>query len=151
MTETKDHLNIPIEKARKLAIAAWLMNQWLGENHVSGKATVLKHINRQLNDIVAACKIQTIDPTNSMYDAGMAATVLEKIEDDSLEAGSCKVIRTLQPIILLDSTVLSCGQIVVAHNNKSVDATIEAAPAPEQEPAQDLEQSSAYLFSLFWI
>lgn len=102
-------LTVPMESLVSLAIECWRLKGGIGND----SSPPVRHALRRMNDFLQLCEIQTQELTGHPFDAGMAARVIDTLDDPSLPADRAIIEETLVPMVLWRGQVIRPAEIVV--------------------------------------
>ena len=110
-------LQIPLDKVAALAIEYWRLNAAIGPAlGTSGAAMPVRHALRKIEDFLKSCDVEVRALDGQPYDPGLAARVIDTVEDPTLAKGVATVTETLSPMVLHRDAVVRPADIVVARN-----------------------------------
>ena len=100
-------LNVPMKSLADLAVEWWRLSSGLKET--SG---AVRHALRKIEDFLRQCELEVQSLDGRPFDAGLAATVLDTVEDPVLEPGRAVIEQTVCPLVLWRGTVLRAAEVV---------------------------------------
>lgn len=107
-------LSVSFTSLVNLAIEQWRLAAWLQAAGNGAGAGPARHSVRKLHDFLHAnqLEVQTLD--GRAFDPGLAASVVDRIEDRSLPAGQVTIAETLSPMVLWRGHVVRPAEVVTA-------------------------------------
>lgn len=119
MSETQIPQSLPVSFTSlvNLAIEHWRLAAWLQSSPDRAGAGPARHALRKLQDFLTAnqLEVQTLD--GRAFDPGLAARVVDSIEDKSLPPERVMIVETLSPMVLWRGQVVRPAEVVTAQKN----------------------------------
>src|SRR5690348_5987904 len=109
---SSETLALPLSSIVSLAIEHWRLSGCVADI-ASDSAGPARHALRRIGDVLAQCQVEAIELDGKPFDAGMAAEVIDRIEDDSLARGESIVDETISPLVLWRGQVVKGAQVVI--------------------------------------
>ena len=104
---------VPLASLITLGVEQWRLATWLAANPVaSGSTAPARHALRKLEDFLRAHGIEAQSLDGRPFDAGLAARVIDTVEDPKMEAGTSVIEETLSPMILYRGQVVRAAEVV---------------------------------------
>lgn len=91
-----------------LSIEHWRLSRTLGE----GAAPAIRHALRKIDDVIRECEMETMSLDGRQFDPGLAARVVEAIDDPTLLPGRAIIDETLSPVVLWRGRVVRSADVV---------------------------------------
>jgi hypothetical protein len=113
-TQIPESLSVSFTSLVNLAIEQWRLAQWLQTSAHGASAGPARHALRKLQDFLKSheLEVQTLD--GRVFDAGLAARVVDTVEDRSLPADRIMIVETLAPMVLWRGQVVRPAEVVTA-------------------------------------
>jgi len=111
----------PLYEPKTLAVIAcevWRLKKYYESNKDSLPIPV-RHSIRKLYELLTNQGIAFIDREEKEFDPGLNCEVLAVEEDESLPEDSVIIKKTIKPIILFKSEVLTAGEVILARGIKN--------------------------------
>jgi hypothetical protein len=117
-------LQISLDKVTALAVEYWRLSAAIGPalggggggGGGGGAAMPVRHALRKIEDFLKSCDVEVRGLDGQPYDAGLAARVIDTVDDPALAKGTAVVTETLSPMILYRETVVRPADVVIARN-----------------------------------
>lgn len=109
--ELSTSLQVPLEALVALAVEHWRLSNWLAQQNGHDTAAA-RHAVGRLGDFLSAFELEARSLDGQVADAGLAARVVEAVDDPSMPAGSARIEETLSPLILWQGKVIKEAQVV---------------------------------------
>lgn len=71
-----------------------------------------RHSLRRIEDFLKKCELEVVSIDGRTFDSGLAARVIDAVDDPSLPAGQSVVSQTLQPMVLWRGVVIRQADVV---------------------------------------
>ena len=94
-----------------LAIEHWRLSSWAFIT--VGNAGAVRHAARRIGDVLLRWQIEARSLDGLPFDAGMAARVIDVVEDATKPKGFEIVDETLSPLVIFRGTVVKPAEVVV--------------------------------------
>jgi hypothetical protein len=107
-------LSVPLTSLVNLAIEQWRLAAWLQTAGNGVGAGPARHAVRKLQDFLRANHLEVQTLEGRAFDPGLAATVVDRIEDRSLPADQVIIVETLSPMVLWRDQVVRAAEVVTA-------------------------------------
>ncbi|MDB5330414.1 MAG: hypothetical protein JWP03_1565 [Phycisphaerales bacterium] len=111
-TPVPQSLSVPMQSLVGLGVEYWRLTQWLEESPSAGSAPA-RHAIRRLQDFLHASELEIRGMDGMPYDPGLAARVVDTIDDPAMPAGQAIVAETMTPMILWRGQVVKPADVVV--------------------------------------
>jgi hypothetical protein len=116
-------LGVTLASLVDLGIEQWRLSTWLAGLAAAGGAgggtTALpRHALRRIDDFLKACSLEVRGLDGQAFDAGMAARVVDAIDDPTLAEGSAVVVETVAPMVLWRGQVVRVADVVTRRGGK---------------------------------
>jgi hypothetical protein len=95
----------------KLCVEYWRLSRWLARLPASVQAGPARHALRRMEELLALCELEVVSMDNQMYDAGLAASVIESVDDPDLPPGKVVIDQTLSPMVLWKGEVVRNAEV----------------------------------------
>jgi len=79
---------------------------------MAGRAPAAAHALRKWEDFLKSFELETVSLDGRPHDAGLAATVIDTVDEPTLPHGQTVVIETLSPIVLWRGQVVKTAEVV---------------------------------------
>ena len=110
--ETKSQaITIPSEDVIALAVEHWRLSTWL--TTAGGNVGIARHAVRRMGDVLARWQVEAQSLDDRQFDAGVAAKVVDTIEDPIAPAGTDTISETVSPLVIWRGKVVRPAEIVV--------------------------------------
>jgi hypothetical protein len=118
MNESPLPESLPIAFAQmvNLAVEYWRLARWLQAAGSAASAGPARHSVRKLEDFLKKHEFDVQHLDGRSFDPGLAARVIDTVEDASISPGKIIVIETLSPMVLWRGQVVRPAEVVTAHN-----------------------------------
>ncbi|MBP7861463.1 hypothetical protein KA183_07260 [bacterium] len=113
MTISFKTLDISSETIADLAVEHWRLIKWVESKKVDDPLVVLKHVLRKQEKFFSDLGITLVDLTGTPFDPGLAAEVIEVIDDDSMKTGESQISETISPLVMLQGSAIKHAQVVI--------------------------------------
>jgi hypothetical protein len=107
-------IEIPLSEVISLAVEHWRLSAWVAT--ASGNTGLARHALRKMADLLSRWQIEAVSLDGKPFDAGLAAKVIDLMDDPRLPAGTQVVVETVSPMVCYKGTVVQTAEIVVARN-----------------------------------
>jgi inactivated superfamily I helicase len=104
-------VEIPTSDLLMLAVEHWRLATW--PQLAAGSSAAVRHATRRIGDVLARWKIEARSLDGVPFDAGLAAKVIDIVEDPTTPAGTETVDETLSPLVIFRGTVIRAAEVVV--------------------------------------
>ena len=105
-------LNLPLPALIDLGIEHWRLTGWLTTAGQQADCALARHALRRMEDFLRNCELEIRSLDGQPFDAGMAARVVESVDDPQLGQGKVVVEETLVPLVLWRGTVVRPADVV---------------------------------------
>lgn len=113
MTVSSKTLDVSSETIADLAVEHWRLIRWVESKKGDDPLIVLKHVLRKQEKFFGDLGIELVDLTGTPFDPGLAADVIEVIDDDSIKAGESHISETISPLVMLQGMAIKHAQVVI--------------------------------------
>ncbi len=117
LDHNQEFVQISVSAIAELAIEHWRLAQSLAGLPGGGPAPA-RHAARRIGDHLAKLRVETCGLDGRPYDPGMAARVIDAVEDLTLAPGEVCVMETLSPQVLIDGRVVRAAEVVTRSGPK---------------------------------
>jgi hypothetical protein len=107
-------VSVSLDRLADLGVAWWRLRLALGPAVEAPGAGALRHALRKIEDFCTQHGIEARSLDGQPYDPGLAARVVDTLDDDTLAPGQCRISETLSPLVLVSGTVLRPAEIIVS-------------------------------------
>ena len=115
-----DTFSIPLADMIQLATEYWRLSTWLSRSAESQpSAAPARHALRKLEQFLTAHSIEARSLDGAPFDPGLAARVIDTIDDPSLPPGTARVEETLTPMVLWRGQVIRPAEIVTRNATRT--------------------------------
>ena len=104
-------LDVPLPELIALAVEHWRLSRWLA-GQPAGQAGTARHAIRRIDDFVKGCELEVRDLDGRPFDAGLAARVVDAVEDGRLPPGRAMIAETVSPLVLWKGNVVKAAEVV---------------------------------------
>jgi hypothetical protein len=111
-------LNVPLSSLVDLGTEHWRLSTWLDQAAGRGGAALARHALRRMDDLIKAWGLEVRGLDGQLYDAGMAARVIDTIEDARIPEGTQVIAETVAPMVLWRGQVLRVAEVVTRQRGK---------------------------------
>ncbi|MDB5322208.1 MAG: hypothetical protein JWN40_3839 [Phycisphaerales bacterium] len=125
LTPPPKELSVTFASLVDLGVEHWRLSTWLagiaaaGGAGAGGGATALpRHALRRMDDFLKACSLEVRGLDGQAFDVGMAARVLDAVDDPTLAEGSAVVVETVAPMVLWRGQVVRVADVVTRRGGK---------------------------------
>jgi len=94
-----------------LGVEHWRLSNCLANTAFASSAPA-RHALRRIEDVLRECEVEVMAMNGKPFDPGIAAEVIDCVEDESLPAGQVIVDETLSPLVLWRGQVIKPAQVV---------------------------------------
>ena len=115
-------LNVPLASLIELGVEHWRLSVWLA-TQPSKDAAAARHALRRMEDFLKRCELEVRPMDGLPFDAGMAARVIDTVDDPKLPAGKSFVAETLSPLVLWRGNVVRDADIVTRRGTQDGNQT----------------------------
>ena len=106
-----DKLEVSVNDLVNLAVEHWRLSSWLAT--VGGNIGIARHAVRRMGDVLSRFQIEAQSLDQRPFDPGLAAKVIDTVDDPNAAKGTDTVIETLSPLVIWKGTVVRAAEIVV--------------------------------------
>ena len=108
---------IDIDSLSELAVDCWRLSKWINQKESDDSLVVHRHVLRRLIRFMETSEISTIDLTGQPFDVGLAAEVIDIVNDQELAEGSATICETVNTIVMWKGIAVKHAQVVVRQNS----------------------------------
>jgi hypothetical protein len=101
-------IDVPLAALINLGIEHWRLAEALGPS----PAAAARHALRRIADFLKLCELDVRTLDGRPFDAGLAARVIDSVEDASLPAGAVVIAQTLSPLVFWRGRVVRSADVV---------------------------------------
>ena len=107
-------MNVPLAALVALAVEQWRLSRWLAAQPAGRAAQVgaARHALRKMEDFLGQCALEVRDLDGRPFDAGLAARVVDAVDDPRLPPGTAVVAETVSPLVLWRGNVVKPAEVV---------------------------------------
>jgi hypothetical protein len=105
-------LEVPLESLVALAVEHWRLSTWIADREGSDIAPA-RHAVRRLGDFLAQVQMEARSLDGEPADAGLAAHVVDSVDDPEMATGKVVIEETLSPLVLWRGKVIREAQVVI--------------------------------------
>jgi hypothetical protein len=109
-------MEIPTADLIAVAIEHWRLSTWLAT--AGGNIGIARHSVRRIGDMLARWQIETQSLDGRPFDAGLAAKVVDTIDDPSAPKGIEVVCETVSPLVIWRGSVVRSAEVVVRRGTR---------------------------------
>src|SRR5207249_11415611 len=102
-----------------LAVEYWRLSNWLEQSPCRQNAAPARHALRRIADFLQAQEIEVQALDGRPFDAGLAARVVDTIDDANLSEASSVIDQTLSPLVLWRGQVVKAAEVIVRRGAKA--------------------------------
>jgi hypothetical protein len=102
--------NVSVEQLITLAIEHWRLSTELADHN----SPAVRYALRKMEAFLKSCEIETRVLDGLPYDTGLAAAVVDKLDDVSPETEPVVIIQTVCPMVLHRGNVVRGAEVVIA-------------------------------------
>ena len=113
-TQIPEMLSVSFTSLVNLAIEHWRLAVWLQTSGGSANAGPARHAVRKLQDFLKSHELEVQSLDGRAFDPGLAARVVDRIEDRTLPADRITIVETLSPMVLWRGHVVRPAEVVTA-------------------------------------
>lgn len=117
--EPPQTIDVPFGSLTQLATEAWRLAKWLAPLAGSSGCAPARYSLRRIEDLLKQNEFEARDLDGHAYDAGMAAEVVEVIEDPTLPEGEGTISETVSPLVLWRGTVVQAATVAIRKGTRS--------------------------------
>jgi hypothetical protein len=107
---------VAVDKLVVLAVEHWRLGVTLKPVMESAGAAPVRHALRKMEEVLKGLGVEVKSLDGLPYDAGLAARVVEMVEDAELTKGTARIVETLSPMVMWEGKVVRGAEVVVARN-----------------------------------
>lgn len=111
-------LEVPLASLAELAVECWRLERGGGGAQPPAPDARTRHVARRLARFLDERGLAFVDLTGRPHDPGLAAEVLDVVEDKGLPPGSAFVEETVSPVVLWRGRVLRHAQVIVRKSSR---------------------------------
>lgn len=101
-------IEVPLAALVNLGLEHWRLAVTLGPT----PAAPARHALRRIGDFLATCELEVRGLDGRAFDPGLAARVVDAVDDPGLPAGVAVVAETLSPMVLWRGNVVRAADVV---------------------------------------
>jgi hypothetical protein len=105
-------LEVQLSSMIALAVEHWRLSRWLSAQKSQDSAATARHAVARLGDFLSKCEVEARSLDGLSADAGLAARVVDVVEDPSMPAGQMVIEETLSPLVLWRGRVVKEADVV---------------------------------------
>jgi hypothetical protein len=105
-------LSVSLSSLADLGAEHWRLSTWLDAAAPNGGAALARHALRRMDDFLKSHALEVRDLTGQPFDAGMAARVIDTVDDPLMPQGATVIAETISPIILWQGQVVRAAEVV---------------------------------------
>jgi hypothetical protein len=94
-----------------LAVEYWRLSDWLGRIPLAVPAGPARHVLRRMEELLKLCDLEVVSLDRRAYDAGLAVTVIDTVDDPGLPGGTIIIEQTLSPMVLCKGEVVRNAEV----------------------------------------
>ena len=106
-------LAVPLSAMVTLAVEYWRLSNWLARIPSAVPAGPARHALRRMEELLKLCDLEVVSFDRRDYDAGLAVTVIDTIDDPKLPVGKTIVAQTLSPMVLHKGAVVRNAEVTI--------------------------------------
>jgi hypothetical protein len=95
-----------------IAVEYWRLSTWLAG--IAGNTGIARHAVRRLGDVLARWQVEVQSLEGRPFDAGLAAKVIDTVDDPLAPLGTDTVCETVSPMVICRGVVLRPAEVVVS-------------------------------------
>jgi hypothetical protein len=111
-------INISLSALADLGTEHWRLATWLDQAAPDGSAALARHALRRMKEFLNSCELEIRSLDGQPYDAGMAARVVDTIDDPELPHGASVIAETVSPMVLWRGQVLRPADVVTRRGKR---------------------------------
>lgn len=104
-------LSLPVSAMVTLAVEYWRLSDWLSRIPPAVPAGPARHALRRMEELLKLCNLEIVSLGGRDYDAGLAVTVIDAVDDPALSSGQVIIDQTLSPMILCKGEVVRNAEV----------------------------------------
>ena len=114
-SSASDSVQMEKTAAIALTVAHWRLAKWLEERTEPSEVqqpALLRHVARQIGDVLSGLSLEAVDLTGKQYDPGMAAHVIDTLAGAVEGETTAHIAETVSPIVYWNKEVIKHAEIV---------------------------------------
>ena len=112
-------LTVTLASLIDVGVEHWRLATWLSGLPGGGAATALpRHALRRMEDFLKSCSLEVRGLDGQPFDPGMAARVVDTMDDPSLPEGAAVVAETVSPMVMWHGQVVRVADVVTRRGGK---------------------------------
>jgi hypothetical protein len=111
--ELPQTVEVPLSSLVELAVEWWRLDRWARGPQADAAAAHARHAARRLGKFLDERGLSVQDLTGRPHEPGLAAEVLDVLDDAGLPEGSGVIDETVSPLVLWRGRVVRHAQVVV--------------------------------------
>jgi hypothetical protein len=104
-------VTLPLSAMVTLAVETWRLSDWLARIPPAVPAGPARHVLRRMEEMLTLCELEVVSLDQRAYDAGLAATVIDTVDDPELPGGKVVIDQTLSPMVLRKGEVVRNAEV----------------------------------------
>lgn len=118
-TETPpDTVSVPLASVVAVAVEHWRLAMSLAGQAGGGPAAA-RHAARKLGDFLRDCGVEAAGLDGTPYEAGLAARVIDTVDDPSAPEGQTVIEETLSPVVTWRGQVVREADVVTRRGTRT--------------------------------
>lgn len=109
-----ENVSVSFSSLVHLAVEHWRLTRWLQVSGTGAGAGPARHAARKLEDFLRSHELDVQSLDGRIFDPGLAAKVIDSLEDPKVPAGQVIVSETLSPMVLWRGQVVRPAEVVTA-------------------------------------
>jgi len=114
-----ESISVPLSALINLAVEQARLANWLAANATGAGAGPARHAIRKLEEFLQRNELSVQSLDGRPHDPGLAAQVIDVVEDPSLPPGQAIIDQTLSPMVLWRGQVVRPAEVVMRQNRAS--------------------------------
>jgi hypothetical protein len=124
--QTPNKIEVELQSLIELAVEHWRLSSALG-GAAGAQSAPARHALRRISDFLKLCELEARSLDGMVSDGGLAARVIDVVEDPALAAGSSIVEETLSPLVLWRGKVIRQAEVVIRRGSGKSAANAKGA------------------------
>jgi hypothetical protein len=110
--------NVSLEALISLGVEHWRLATCLTSVDLRSASAQARHALRRMEDVLRDCGLEVRNMDGLPFDAGLAARVIDTVDDPRLAEGSAVISETLSPLVLWRGAVVKAADVVTRRGTK---------------------------------
>jgi hypothetical protein len=110
-----DAVPVTVDQLASLAVEHWRLARAI-DAAPAASTPAARHALRKIGDLLKNWQVEARPLDGVAYDPGLSATVIDRVDDPALPAGTEVIVETLAPLVLAGGRVVRPAEVIVGRN-----------------------------------